>query len=610
MSNHIYTGSRREQIIESESDSLATIDQSIRESDSFPGERDVATSNRNATGSGREKLSRRHRKNHNLCNCFNVLPSNEEPSKWDRHIFVSRVHSLQDKQQHVCEDRQETSTTGDLSLTEKLAIPDASPNHLEDTRNTKTDFKTLLMMFLERSSIYALNQIGNSATTRRRVFWVFIMIVGLLGSFIQIIQFLSSYYSYPVVVNIDSDSQLNLQFPAVTICNMNNIQKKFLPCLKEGRTYHNCNTSAFAEDYNLDLRYEDDLDSDDNCRETLEKVSKSRIEQFLWRNLITLQSEEDRLAYGHQVSDFIHSCSFNGEKCGHEDFYHFVNPEYGNCFTFNTAFHNKTTLNTSFVGPNGGLELELDVEVKKYAYYTRAIGARVQVHDPAEFPDVTQRGVNVSPGFETSITLKRYRMKRLKAPYKDECKIYEVGDSMRFCLDNCTKKSVYNQCSCFVERNSFDARHCDFSKLSDLCCLFTIKNVEDECQCPLSCLDTDYLINIFNAAWPSMPYNRANPINKTDEDESIDYPIGPSEPMTLHDVRQTRLKVKVYYDTLETTTYRQSGKYQNAELFSQIGGQMGLWLGLSLIALFECIENIFLLWQYRTKQQLQNARNH
>ncbi|GIX77048.1 FMRFamide-activated amiloride-sensitive sodium channel [Caerostris extrusa] len=69
------------------------------------------------------------------------------------------------------------------------------------------------------------------------------------------------------------------------------------------------------------------------------------------------------------------------------------------------------------------------------------------------------------------------------------------------------------------------------------------------------------------------------------------------------------IKLKVYYDTLEQLTYEQKPMFEDSEVLSQVGGQMGLWLGLSLAAMFECLENIVLLWHYR-RQQSKETENH
>ncbi|GIX86166.1 FMRFamide-activated amiloride-sensitive sodium channel [Caerostris extrusa] len=68
-------------------------------------------------------------------------------------------------------------------------------------------------------------------------------------------------------------------------------------------------------------------------------------------------------------------------------------------------------------------------------------------------------------------------------------------------------------------------------------------------------------------------------------------------------------KLKVFYQTLEESFYKQEPMFQESELFSQLGGQLGLWLGISLVALFECVENISHLVHYCIKRSGLKKRN-
>ncbi|GIX91888.1 FMRFamide-activated amiloride-sensitive sodium channel [Caerostris darwini] len=69
------------------------------------------------------------------------------------------------------------------------------------------------------------------------------------------------------------------------------------------------------------------------------------------------------------------------------------------------------------------------------------------------------------------------------------------------------------------------------------------------------------------------------------------------------------VKLKVFYQTLEESFYKQEPMFQESELFSQLGGQLGLWLGISLVALFECVENISHLVHYCIKRSGLKKRN-
>ncbi|VDM83844.1 unnamed protein product [Strongylus vulgaris] len=64
-------------------------------------------------------------------------------------------------------------------------------------------------------------------------------------------------------------------------------------------------------------------------------------------------SAEQRVALSQSKREFIEMCSFNGHECNiEEDFRLHVDPEFGNCYTFNYDVNNNYT--SSRAGPMYG----------------------------------------------------------------------------------------------------------------------------------------------------------------------------------------------------------------------------------------------------------------
>ncbi|KAF8793542.1 FMRFamide-activated amiloride-sensitive sodium channel-like [Argiope bruennichi] len=461
-------------------------------------------------------------------------------------------------------------------------------------------YSELTSSFFKKSSVYALSQIGNSNTTRRKVFWAFILIGGIIGCCSQVYRYLSAYYEYPVVINIDSVNWFNQKFPGVTICNLNAVRSKNLGCVIWKIKHNNCFGPYYAGPN--DLKTAVTWNSPYCFEENGTTLSDEFVERIQFISLYYSLDDSSRFHYGHQIADFIQSCSFNGEECSHTDFTLHPDGMYGNCFTFNKANATKEPLRTSFVGPNSGLTLELDVQSPEYTWLSKSVGARVVIHDPYQEPTPQDQGINVSPGFETVLGLSLEAMKRLPYPYKDHCKKYEKGDSKRNCDTICNKKKVSKHCSCSAPFGALYAeRYCNFANLSELCCVYQGQKEEDlevkyniTCDCPLECESVSYELKISSGVWPARSENLGEEYKNAN----------------LEELRETKLKLKVYYDTLEQLTYEQKPMFEDSEVLSQVGGQMGLWLGLSLAAMFECLENIVLLWHYRKKKAEEERNQH
>ncbi|CAL1279211.1 unnamed protein product [Larinioides sclopetarius] len=190
---------------------------------------------------------------------------------------------------------------------------------------------------------------------------------------------------------------------------------------------------------------------------------------------------------------------------------------------------------------------------------------------------------------------------------------------------------------------------CDIQNQTLVCCLDevmkSLSKDDPPCPCPLPCESTRYEMTISTALWPARSFYKVfmktedvptpNPCenatrkkekgDSSDQEESWSSSEGlpmPRRPMTSHRAKSTNCtdrcideeeqeyltkksriaKLKVFYQTLEKSFYKQEPMFQESELFSQLGGQMGLWLGISLVALFECIENISHILHYCIKR--------
>lgn len=123
----------------------------------------------------------------------------------------------------------------------------------KENKKSKLSASDMLKLFLKNSSIFALNRIGKSNSTTRRAFWVFVLCLAVAGCVFHIGQFLTSYHKYPVVINLESEKERSLQFPAVTLCNLNSILRKFQVCIENSLSYNECfNSSNRGE--NVELR--------------------------------------------------------------------------------------------------------------------------------------------------------------------------------------------------------------------------------------------------------------------------------------------------------------------------------------------------------------------
>lgn len=456
----------------------------------------------------------------------------------------------------------------------------------------KNDFGSVTTHLLKKSSIYAISQVGHAESPFRKILWVLVLIAGLLGCCYEIHSFLVLYFQYPVVINLNVENRKSLEFPAVTICNLNRMKKMYEVCLESDESAKTCKFPHKTRSRNGNF----------NEKQSTVVTCGLRNNYGTRTAFLAKYNQLDsisRKVFGHQLMDLIQNCSFNGEECSLGYFSYYQSLKYGNCYTFNKfSAEDDTVLKTSTVGIMSGLDMTVNFDPDSYLDVSAGVGARVVIHDPREDPNPEEEGVNIGPGFETTLAIKQTCSSRLPAPYKDQCVVYgeneEVkGNNRNDCVRSCIQEENYARCSCINPTlpRIKDYNYCKMTNLTEVCCLdanlkaMAIKGLP--CKCPLPCFSFAYDSKLSTATWPSgQSYFNSFCSTCHDNDEELQI------------VRQSQGKLKVYYSTLKRTIYEQKEMFQDSELFSHLGGQMGLWLGLSIVAAFELLENVIFICKY------------
>ncbi|GFV98490.1 acid-sensing ion channel 1C [Trichonephila clavipes] len=433
---------------------------------------------------------------------------------------------------------------------------------------------------LKNSAIFIISKIGRSQSKFRKLLWLLILVISLSGCGFQINRFLRLYFQYPVLLNLEVERKMHLDFPAVTICNANRRKHPEEDLVSRKVSSKNC--KIISKEFTFSGTIGTNFTNMNSNYSGMTQESD---------NLNYNDSRKDYLKEENHLSkNFIMNCFFNGESCYENSFYHTSSPSYGDCFTFNkvTSVEEKPLL-VSKSGLYSGLEILLDAENGNYSFSSDTVGFRIVIHDPSENPDPEERGFSISPGFETSASMTQTLIHRLPPPYKDQCAYYNDGErsnqtNQDDCQRLCFRKLTCEICGCKdsgldAEENlmKYDQKnrsqlHC----LDDILEFISINNTL--CDCPLPCLSKSYNEVLSQAALS---------INALQQSE---YSISPFQGKVEFQKRYAKLKV--FYSTLETTVFMQKPMFEDSEIFSHLGGELGLWLGLSFVALFELIWNL------------------
>ncbi|XP_017337741.1 acid-sensing ion channel 4-B [Ictalurus punctatus] len=434
-----------------------------------------------------------------------------------------------------------------------------------------------LAAFASSSSLHGLAQaLGSSGSGRasmRRTVWALALLASLVLFLYQASRSTGTYLEHPHVAALNEESRRELTFPAITLCNVNRFR---FSALTDADIYHLANLTGLPPKSRGGHRPGE-----------LHYPPPDMLDIFQ--------------RTGHQLDEMLKSCNFSGQNCSVHDF-NVVYTRYGKCYTFNG---NKTSPKRTRQGGMGnGLELMLDIQQDEYLPIWRETnettleaGIRVQIHSQDEPPYIHELGFGVSPGFQTFVSCQEQRLSYLPQPWGN-CRAssepvipgYDTY-SVSACRLHCESVQVQRECNCRMIHMPGNADICTPAKVKcvDRALALLEMSAGDSCVCETPCNVTRYGKELSMVKIPSKGSARflSRKYHKTEE-----Y------------IRDNFLVLDVYFEALNYETIEQKKAYDIAGLLGDIGGQMGLFIGASVLTILEILDYIYEVIKYRIKRLL------
>jgi hypothetical protein len=308
----------------------------------------------------------------------------------------------------------------------------------------------------------------------------------------------------------------------------------------------------------------------------------------------------------YEISHSIYSSDEGAFINPNNHYESFISPLFGKCFRFNSGKNMTNHIIPIKNSTSGGY----------YDAYWLTIhapyGLRVWIHNKSS-PTRTERGyLDLTAGMNSDIALERTFESKLEWPYNNCLKDVSKFQNNKTLIDYFLNRNLsYTQESCL-----------------DLCFdLFYIK--ENPCQCKEAELG-----NVFEKCWhvkekgdySSCTWKYRTNFTKNDlvekcfkycplECDSMSFSYSISAFNRPNWIRSDQTSVYVYYKTLKYTSITQQAKMKWEQLISNLGGYLGLFVGLSFVSLFEIteivIELIYILIGKRNtiQQQVRPDKN-
>ncbi|NXM66999.1 ASIC1 protein, partial [Serilophus lunatus] len=445
-----------------------------------------------------------------------------------------------------------------------------------------------IQAFASSSTLHGLSHIFSyERLSLKRVVWALCFLASLALLALVCTNRIQYYFLYPHVTKLDEVAATRLTFPAVTFCNLNEFR---FSRVTKNDLYHAGELLAL-----LNNRYEipDTQTADEKQLEILQ--DKANFRNFKPKPFNMLEFY-DRA--GHDIREMLLSCFFRGEQCTPEDF-KVVFTRYGKCYTFNAGQDGKPRLITMKGGTGNGLEIMLDIQQDEYLPVwgetdetSFEAGIKVQIHSQDEPPLIDQLGFGVAPGFQTFVSCQEQRLIYLPPPWGD-CKAV-AGDSEFYdtysitaCRIDCETRYLVENCNCRMVHMPGDAPYCtpeQYKECADPALDFLVEKDNEYCICEMPCNMTRYGKELSMVKIPSKASAKylAKKYNKSEQ-----Y------------IGENILVLDIFFEALNYETIEQKKAYEVAGLLGDIGGQMGLFIGASILTVLELFDYAYEVIKHR-----------
>ena len=424
--------------------------------------------------------------------------------------------------------------------------------------------KAAIKNFCEASTIHGISSIFSAKSFITRLFWIamFLSVCGLLLWEVSLL--VKKFRSNDVVMTSRRVSENEMEFPVVMLSNAD--------------PYSKAKLMKFPQKAN----------------------STGKVEHL--RNILSNLSNTEAFELGSALGGY---CRFGGTLC-------WVSvvpfPWIGNVLQFNGHFHWKQ-MNP---GPDYGLEMVLIINESDYSnIFNNGQGLIINIGKDGFLTRSIQRnkGILAAPGTLTKINVRKKKIVRLPHPYPDRCRkdtdVMEMKGfhfklpldrvySVKFCKFLSMFRNQMKSCGVIdpeyrfimqkfvlIEKSnvSFNISGNKSEIESTHSCLkrVAVENTEGDCRPP--CAEEEYEFTISHLRWPST--------QEAEERLAAFRSSKPYQNWTLDSIYSNMLRIEIYFSDFDIEIMEQKAAYKLVDFASDMGGQIGLWIGASVYSAFE-----------------------
>ena len=440
--------------------------------------------------------------------------------------------------------------------------------------------------YVQSTTVHGVVHIFVGKSKIRRFLWMLIVLGAGMGCVYNICNRIAKLAEGATTTTTSILEPESVNFPAVTLCNLNFIKKSFLD---------DVNVPPNVVELIQNVLYGSEAAVNKECNK-----HQNQTESI---NTTYNKSYPDLLWYGrHTAEKMILHCWFIDQTCNASDFIPTFTPGGDVCYTFNDGKHTPI-LQTNGTGTRFALTVDVYVMQHEYSVsHNSDAGIKIAVHPQSDPPRPDKLGIAVPPGKNAFISVRQTNIENKSSRRK--CK--DIRDTTPFnflqgefpysvsaCQINCMRTNIAQNCKCLgagmtktvsaaSKLHNLDNCTCT---AKDICCQATeVAKSSVVCDCGKACRNTFYETVTSYSAFPA---NYA----ENELAKSVKKHFNISTNMSF--LRDNFIRVNIYFETLNVEEEITDDAYGVVALLSDIGGQLALFLGASVVSVFE-----FVMWLF------------
>ncbi|XP_057656687.1 sodium channel protein Nach-like isoform X1 [Diorhabda carinulata] len=430
--------------------------------------------------------------------------------------------------------------------------------------------------FVENTSIHGFKYIRKVGATEK-IFWTIVLISGLFSAIYMTFLFWERYITNPTRTTIKTmyAPTTTIQFPAVTICNVNGILKDKLNIFLESLNIDEPDLPVIRDSFKQLLSFTDPSAVDYN------KTQIDILQNVLDTHHYNVEYVMQKLT--QNCSEMLKFCSWNGKQFDCPDLFQESLAVNGFCCSFN--YMPNSELYTLYNGMNTGILAILNTTPYSEQYSSFNFqGFKVFIHDPMEYPVLQSITRMVTAGTVTYLQIYASKMTSSEAvaalPFTERnCAIPEERLLKNFptytssnCLAECEASYYFRKCNCVPYYFNFiGPAQCSVSQID---CILEVRKAgldsSEICDCPIQCEDDFY--GVFSTQ-TKFEFNQ----------------IYDMQAYSNVDINHDTILLNAFFIEQTQTVYLRDTIFSTIYLLSSFGGVYSLFLGCSLITVIEVI---------------------